>query len=697
MRFMASSRDVERTRMAQVMQLYRVALGRSADTGGLTAYFEQLQNGVPLALLAEDFVESEEFRRRSLPAVADSDARAIELYAAAYGAATAERVRLRHASELSTVAGLGAKLARLIELETDLGRLSDVPTLEGSVANDVAGYRLWSIWNDAVTEAEVQGTHLLADLRQQPLISLVLPIRGAEIQEFEQSINSVRAQIYWQVELILVGRPNAAASARIAELRKNDPWIRLVRPMPWTSQVQSLITAIKAARGEFVALLSEGDKLSERCALEVAKAVDRTKAVEIIYGDEDLIDADGDRARPWFKTDWDPDAMLAADQLGRSVFIRKALMVQAAPRRADDLAVWEYDLVLRAAENALPDAIHHIPAVLCHRAVASPVAGMEGRRRAVEAHLERTGQTGCFVTPAAAETLRIIRPTPQPELLVSIIVPTRDKANLLQTCVDGLLHRTDYPMFEIIIVDNGSEEAATKRLLGALAHDPRVRVLTYDQPFNWGAINNFAVAQARGEIVVLLNNDTDIIDRNWLSELVSQAVRPEVGVVGATLLYPDQTLQHAGIILAPGAAIDHLARHSPADDAGYRGRLAMVRAATAVTGACVALRRDVYVELGGVESANLCVAWSDTDLCLKAWERGYRVLMTPFARLFHLELATRGSDERPEAAARFNKERDWMRTRWGARLNVDPFFSQYHSFDMSQLILRPKAEGESVR
>jgi GT2 family glycosyltransferase len=361
--------------------------------------------------------------------------------------------------------------------------------------------------------------------------------------------------------------------------------------------------------------------------------------------------------------------------------------------RPDDV-VWEYDLLLRITEALADDAIVHLPAVLYHRhapATDATSAEVALRRLAVEAHLARTGRDGWKAALGASGAVRVIAPLPQPAPLVSIIVPTRDRADLLETCLEGLLNRTDYPALEILIVDNDSREARTRRLFETATADPRVRILPYPDRFNWGRINNFAVGHARGDVVVLLNNDTDVIDPDWLTELAAQAVRPEIGVVGATLLYPDQTLQHAGIVLGPAAEVEHVGRRRPANDPGYGGRMSALRSVSAVTGACMALRKEVYLAVGGIEE-DIRVAWSDTDLCLKAWAQGLRVIVTPHARLFHIELATRGSDATPEAAERFAAERDWMRRRWGERLNSDPFFSANFTPDWAELRLNYQVE-----
>jgi GT2 family glycosyltransferase len=269
----------------------------------------------------------------------------------------------------------------------------------------------------------------------------------------------------------------------------------------------------------------------------------------------------------------------------------------------------------------------------------------------------------------------VVYPLPRQKPLVSVIIPTRDKVDLLRQCLEGLLNRTRYPALEIVLLDNGSSEPETLQYLQEIGQQPRVRVLRDAAEFNWGAINNYGVRNARGEIILLLNNDTDVVDPNWLDEMVAQAVRPEIGVVGAKLLYHDLTIQHAGLVLGPDGHAFHRFRHVPDTVSGYRNELAMVRTVSAVTGACLAMRRSVFDEVGGIEETGLTVTWSDVDLCFRVREAGYRVICTPFARLLHLELATRGADDTPERAARAELERQFMMKKWPGLANEDPFFN----------------------
>jgi GT2 family glycosyltransferase len=270
---------------------------------------------------------------------------------------------------------------------------------------------------------------------------------------------------------------------------------------------------------------------------------------------------------------------------------------------------------------------------------------------------------------------------------VSLIVPTRDRADLLARCIVGLLYRTDYPHLEVIIIDNDSQEAGTLSLFQMLRKDHRVRVVPVPGPFNFSALNNAGVRAATGTVMVMVNNDIDVIDDSWLREMVSHAIRPDVGAVGAKLIYGDNHIQHAGIVLGvgrynggPGIA-GHFGHSAEGDDAGYLGQFVLTREVSAVTGACLAFRQEVWAAVGGLNETDLPVAYNDVDLCLRIRAHGWRIIWTPFAELYHLESASRASDETPDRRARAAREAHYMRDRWGPVLDDDPFYNP--NFDRS--------------
>jgi GT2 family glycosyltransferase len=399
---------------------------------------------------------------------------------------------------------------------------------------------------------------------------------------------------------------------------------------------------------DFVLVASPLVRLRADASAAFARALAADPAIDVLYADEDWLDAQGQRGAPLFKPDWDADLFAERDLIGGAAVFRRSLL-------RDGEAADPWRAALRIAQDG--GRIGHVPSVLFHALPDAP------RRSA----------------------LPVAHPTASP--LVSVIVPTRDRAALLGACADGVLRRTDYPAVEFLIVDNDSRETRTERLFTALRRDERVRILPYQGPFNWSAMNNRAAEAARGKVLLLLNNDIDVIDGGWLTELASQAMRPEVGAVGAKLLYPDGTLQHAGMTLGRGSFGAHLYRHAAREDPGYGGMLAARRRVSAVTGACLAIRREVFHAVGGIEEDHLRVTGSDVDLCLRVRERGLAVICTPHALLYHRELASRGPDASAAQRARVARERAYLMERWGAAIETEAFLSPNLTVVEEQLAL----------
>ncbi len=398
-------------------------------------------------------------------------------------------------------------------------------------------------------------------------------------------------------------------------------------------------SALSLASGSFVALLDHDDLLAPNALYEVANHITDRPKTDLLYSDEDRVDEAGRRSTPYFKPDWDIDLMLGQNLVNHLSVYRRGLVERVGGFRVGMEGSQDYDLALRALSETTPDRIVHIPRVLYHWRQGS------GGRSFSESTIERCARNGrraveeflapsvpeAIVQPASATPLwnRVIYPVPRPEPLVSVIIPTRNRADVLSRAVDGVLRRTDYPAVEVLIVDNELDEPSALALLAGLGSDDRVRVLPYPGPFNFSALNNHAVKEAAGELVLLLNNDVDVINSDWLREMASHALRPGIGAVGAKLLYPDGTIQHGGITVGVGGVAGHQYLHRSGADVGYFGHLNLVRAVTAVTGACLMLRRQSYLEAGGLDEVSLPVAFNDIDLCLKLVARGYRNVWTP--------------------------------------------------------------------
>jgi O-antigen biosynthesis protein len=463
--------------------------------------------------------------------------------------------------------------------------------------------------------------------------------------------------------------------------------------------------------GTFVAFLDHDDLLSERALYEVAAELDKHPDADLLYSDQDLMDGEGRRHTPYFKTDWNPDLLLGHNMISHLGVYRRSLVEQIGGMREGFEGSQDYDLALRIAAATNPARIRHIPAILYHwREVVGGASVSQTQldrcvtaaRLAIEDYLRGLSHAGAEVKPAPAARwwTRVRWPLPTIFPRVSVIVPTRDRADLLDRCTAGLLQRTDYPDMELVIVDNDTRELNAQAVLERLSKDSRVRVIRVPGPFNFAGLINTGVSAATGDVIVLLNNDVDVIDHAWLCELVSQAIRPEIGAVGAKLLYADTTVQYAGTVLGvgnpdggPGVA-DHFGVHAARSDIGYMGFLALARQVSAVTAACMALRKDVFEAVGGMDADNLSVAYNDVDLCLRIRARGLSVIWTPFAELYHLESASRGPDYDSDKVERFKREWAFMRKRWGATLDEDPFYNPNFSWGNNtfQLAFPPRRE-----
>lgn len=531
-----------------------------------------------------------------------------------------------------------------------------------------------------------------AALSERTTFSLLMPLVAGRAPLVEQAIAAVRRQIWdgWQL-VIALDRGIDPAIAEVCDVAAAaDRRIVVRRVAAGSGPSAAANSALAAATGSHVAVIGEGDRLRPHALAELAIALAGAPATEILYADEDTLNEDGGRCDPHFKSDWSEDQFLAWNYLGRPVVLRTARVREVGGFRRATEAAQEYDLLLRIVEQVPAASILHLSKVVCHRYAGqrpeapetttgeSYAAGM----RALEEHLERR-RLAATVTPVSEfPSYRVRRPLPAPAPAVTLIVPTRDRPDLLRPFLNTLFTITDYPDFRLLLLDNGTVDAEALALLETFGARPEVTVVRDEAPFNYSRLNNRAVALTDTPVVALLNNDIRIVEPDWLSELVSHAVRPEVGCVGAKLYYPDGRIQHAGVGLGIGGVAGHVHHLFPEHSTGYFGRLVTTQDFSAVTGAVMAMRRSVFEEAGGLDESNLTVAYNDIDLCLRIRRLGYRIVWTPFARLVHYESASRGHDMAPEKRRRYEREMAYMRATWGRMLMTDPFYSG--NFDLSR-------------
>lgn len=539
---------------------------------------------------------------------------------------------------------------------------------------------------DDDTRAKIRGH--IARMLNKPLISVVMPVYNPNPKHLDQTIRSVRAQLYQNWELCIADDASTDPNIRkvINEHAKREPRIKAVYRETNGHICQATNSALELARGEFIALLDHDDIIPEHALYWIAAEIEQYPDADILYTDSDLVDDENQRYAPYFKSDFNLELMLGHNMVSHLGAYRRSLVKAVGGMRAGLEGSQDYDLLLRIFAKSALERVRHIPAVLYHwrRSYKAPTYSMKNldrcvltAQRAVSDFLIDRGITadvGPAPTAPFWQRIKYCLPGPLPK--VSIIIPTKNGADLLERCLCGLLKETDYPLLDVTIVDNRSDDVRTKSLLEEVtARDHRVRVIRYPGLFNYSAINNMAVEQTDGEILAFINNDIEIVQPDWLSEMVHRAMRPEVGAVGAKLNFPNGTIQHAGVVLGLGGPAGHLYYNAPRGYTGPFGEALLAREVTAVTAACMVVRKSVFLENGGFDEKNLPVAYNDVDFCLRLRTRGYKNVITPFAELTHHESATRGSDHTPQHKERVVSEIAYMWKRWGEFLENDPYFN----------------------
>jgi len=505
----------------------------------------------------------------------------------------------------------------------------------------------------------------------QPRFSLLMRIDPSELAQARCSLQSVRAQTWtrWQV---CMAYPRGIGAGMLAELRAlaaADPRMVLM-PCDDDGASTGWRAALAVATGDYCARLDCGDQLAANALRDVAGALAQHPSAGFVYSDHDTIDADGQRCDPAFKQDWSPDLACRRDaMLYFAVFDRALLAGMGAYAGGDP-----FDVVLRACDACGPERVVHVPRVLYHRAQreASPADDVAGLQ-ALQAHLYRRRQRG-RASLVAEGIYRVAYPLPDPAPLVEVLVPTRDQRKLLARCMDGLLEHTRYPNLRVRIIDNDSRDAGTLALLEQLALHPRVTVRRAPGAFNFSRIINQAARESDAQVLCILNDDVLVLEPGWLEEMVSHALRPAIGAVGAMLRFPDGSVQHGGVVTGVGGVAGHVYYRLPRDEIASCQELATVRNYTAVTAACMVVTRERFLQVGGFDEG-LPVCYNDVDFCLRLRAQGYFNAWTPFAELAHHESATRGPDDTPLKRARHQREFARMLARWGDRLNRDPAYN----------------------
>ncbi|MEO2036196.1 MAG: glycosyltransferase [Planctomycetaceae bacterium] len=574
------------------------------------------------------------------------------------------------------------------------GLRGEYRTLEYLFGVSSQQYAKWVRSFDTLTDTDRTAINRRMETMQvRPIFSIIMPVYNTPELMLTRSIDSVLSQIYPYWELCIADDASSDSRIRrlLTEYSESDSRIHCRFRDERGNISAASNTALEIASGEFITLLDHDDELAEHALYMVAEEINQSPDADMIYSDEDRISENGERESPYFKSGWNPDLMLSQNMICHLVVLRRQLVLDVGSFRTGFEGSQDHDLVLRCSEQTTEEKIRHLPAVLYHwrrvpgsvsNDAVTSIAAFKAGARAVREHLERKKvQATVDIKTAPGSPHYRVRYALRDPPLVSVIVPTKDRIDLLRQSVDGLLHDTDYPRLDVIIVDNDSGEAATREYFTSLKHDARVRVVPYDGAFNYSAMNNFAVRQAAGDILCLLNNDTEVTHPDWLHEMVSHAARDEIGAVGAKLLYPDETIQHAGILVGAGGLARHtfagLPKHAPV----MCGRLDVVQNVSAVTAACMVLRKSVYNEMGGFEEHLFPIGYNDVDLCLRIVAAKYRIVWTPYAQLYHHESASRG---RSSTAAQMDldlRQASALRRRWSSRIAADPHLNPNVSID----------------
>ncbi len=509
----------------------------------------------------------------------------------------------------------------------------------------------------------------------QPSIRCFVFVEQADLTALADTLDSLGGQTYSNWHLTVV-----------SPLACPDPLFDEMPQLDWVTREQSLdVAALLSLAGgrqaEWGCFLEAGDYLEPHALSCFVEYSHRYPDWEVIYSDEDRVSPEGFFHSPRFKPDFNLDLFYATDYIGGLALFRTALLERCGTSEFPNVFV-SWETVLRSGDPGNGAAIGHIPNILLHRREDADRARLragERRKSRLSAYFREQGEAIEIADGMLPGTLYLQRPLASSPL-VSIVVPTKNRLDLIRPCVESILEKTGYPHYEILIVDNQSDDPATLAYLAEVsAREPRVRLLSYDRPYNFSAINNAAAEQAQGDYLLLLNNDTVIIQEEWLSRLLAEGLRSDVGIVGPRLIFPNKQVQHAGVVLGLGqfGVADHPFIGAAMDTPGYMGRLQSIQDYSAVTAACLLIEKELYKQVGGLDAENFKVLFNDVDLCLKVRELGYKIVWTPFSTVVHHGSSSL-KKEKPsnEQKERSRAEADHMLEKWLPQLAQDPAFNR---------------------
>lgn len=518
-------------------------------------------------------------------------------------------------------------------------------------------------------------------------ISLAVPLYNTPEKFLRQLIECVQLQTYTNWELCLAdGSPDTEQGAGVREIvleySGRDGRIKYRRLEKNLGIAGNTNAAFEMADGDFVALLDHDDLLAPSAVYEVVKALQEHPGADAVYTDEDKVDTElTEHFQPHFKPDFSPDLLRANNYICHWFVVKKTLLEEVGGLRSEFDGAQDYDFIFRCTEKA--GEVVHVPKILYHWRVhkastadnpASKMYAFEAGKRAIESHLDRCGLPG-EVSHTPDYGFYRVKYTVKGTPLVSVVIPNKDHVDTLRQCLRSVREKTTYPRYEIIIVENNSVEDETFELYRSLEAQENIRVVRWESGFNYSAINNYGFSEAKGEYIICLNNDITVITPDWMEELLGHCQRPDTGIVGARLYYPDDTIQHAGIVIGIGGIAGSLFVNMPRSRSGYLHKARLQQDLSAVTAACMMVKRSVWEEAGGFEE-KLAVAFNDVDFCLRVRKAGYLVVYDPYVEMYHDESKTRGVEDTKEKVRRFQSEIEYMRGHWINILkNGDPYYN----------------------
>jgi GT2 family glycosyltransferase len=532
-------------------------------------------------------------------------------------------------------------------------------------------YQKWILENENLTEGDAMA--MIKQFEYTPLISIIMPVYNADIKYLKEAIQSVISQYYNNWELC------------IADDKSTDLELLLyLKELEHQKQVKVAFrnknghisacsnSALELAKGEFIALLDQDDLLSNNALFEVVRVLNENPEYKMIFSNEDKINESGKRFDPYFKKGWNYHLLLSQNFVSHLGVYDRSVVEGIGGFKVGYEGSQDYDLLLRVIEQINENEIKYINKFLYHwRAIEGSTAlNVSEKNYAVNAglislqdHLDRTSQAALAVSASLPQFYRVKRKMTKTPL-VSVLIPTRNHLEDLEVAVNSVLNNNIYRNFEILIIDNDSDDEFVIEYFKKISSEPDVKVISYSGVFNYSAINNFAAKKAKGELLLLLNNDIEAIDNTWLSEMVSQLLPDQVGIVGAKLLYPNDTIQHVGVEVGLGGVAGHIFNGLARDAPGDFGRAQLIQNCDAVTAACLLVKKDSFDQVGGLDEVNLKVAFNDVDLCLKIGKLGKKIIYTPYAELYHYESKSRGNDTDIDKIERFKEEIEYFNTYW---------------------------------